>query len=263
MGRNDLCFCMSGKKNKNCHVDIHEESEAAAKIKIYSQLDTDFINHRSTSNGLSLCIPGCIDCCYDYFTVQSIEFDLILNELAKWPEGKLNNFIERVHKYWSILENQYPEATELLLKATADDIEEINSSIDKTSFPCIFLHETTHLCEIYDFRPFKCRIFGTTYCCPQPDNAQGIACMKYEGVLNDDNFDSILFDVTDLLDENTTLSIHHDKKQNVTVLNPEYPLIYYFYQHFIVKKLGVSIVDFDEKFKRPRSNYYSKSKGSY
>ena len=253
MRRNDLCFCMSGKKKKNCHPDIHEESEAAAKLKIYNQLENDFKKHRQTANGLSLCIPGCTDCCYDYFTVQSIEFDLILNELAKWDEEKLNNLIKRVDKYWSILKNEYPEATQLLLNSTANDTEEINSSIDRTSFPCVFLDETTHLCQIYDFRPFKCRIFGTTYYCPQPNSAQGIACIKYENVLTDDNFDTILCDVTELLDENTTFSITHDKKRNVTVLNCEYPLIYYLYQHFIVKKLGVSVVNFHEKFKKPRN----------
>jgi len=254
MGRNDLCFCMSGKKKKNCHPDINEESEAAAKIIIYNQLENNFKEHIQIASGLSLCGPGCTDCCYDYFTVQSIEFDLIINELAKWDEEKLNNLIKRVDKYWSILKDEYPAATQLLLKATANDVEEINSSIDKTSFPCVFLDETTHLCQIYDFRPFKCRIFGTTYYCPQPNSAYGIACIKYENVLTDDNFDAILCDVTVLLDENTTFSIIQDRKRNVAVLNCEYPLIYYLYQHFIVKKLGVSIVNFDEKFKKPRSN---------
>lgn len=259
MGRNDLCFCMSGKKKKICHPDIHEESQAAAKLKIYSELEYNFKTHRETANGMSLCVPGCSDCCFDYFTIQSIEFDLILNELAKWDEEKLNDLIKRVDRYWVMFENEYPEAAGLLLNATDNDIEKINSSIDKTSFPCVFHDVTTGLCQIYDFRPFKCRIFGTTYHIPEPDEgAVGIACHRYGGILNDDNFDVILCDVTELLNKNTDLSIIHDKKRNVAVLNPEYPVIYYLYQHFIVKKLGVSIVNFDEKFKKPRSAYYNK-----
>ncbi|MBU3142391.1 YkgJ family cysteine cluster protein [Clostridium sp. CF012] len=249
---------MSGKKKNFSHPDIHEESQASAKLKIYSQLEYDLKTHRQTANGVSLCVPGCSDCCFDYFTIQSIEFDLILNDLSKWDEEKLNNLIKRVDKYWIMLENEYPEATRLFLNVTDNDIEKVNSSIEKTSLPCIFLDVTTQLCQIYNFRPFKCRIFGTTYYFPQPEEgAMGIACHRYGSILNDDNFDAILCDVTELLDENTDLSIIHDKKRNVAVLNPEYPLIYYLYQHFIVKRLGVSIVNFDEKFKKPRSTYYN------
>ena len=235
-----------------CHPDIHEESQAAAKLKIYSQLEYELEDHRERANGSSLCVKGCVQCCFDYFTIQGIEFDLIIKELANWEEEKLNNLIKRVDKYWKVLEMEQPEATRLLLEAADNAAEKINASIDKTSFPCVFLDETTQLCQIYDFRPFKCRIFGTTYYYPKPEEgAVGIACHKYESILNDDNFDVILCDVTELLDKNTDLSITHDKKRNVTVLNPEYPLIYYLYKHFIVKKLGVSIVNFDEKFKKP------------
>jgi len=254
MGRNDLCFCMSGKKKKNCHPDIHEESQAAAKLKIYSQLEYDLKTNRQAANGTSLCVPGCSDCCYDYFTVQGIEFDLILNELAKWDGDKLNNLIKRVDKYWTMFEKENKEATRLLVYGTDNDIEKINSSIDKTSFPCAFFDVTTQLCQIYEVRPFKCRIFGNTFYYPDPkEGAVGIACTMYGSILNDDNFDKILCDVTELLNKNTDLSLILDDKQNVVALNSEYPLIYHLYQHFIVKKLGVSIVNFDEKFTEPKS----------
>lgn len=38
MGRNDLCFCGSGKKQKKCHPNINEDSVAAKIIKLYTQL---------------------------------------------------------------------------------------------------------------------------------------------------------------------------------------------------------------------------------
>ena len=219
---------------------IHEEGKAAAKLKIYNQLENDLKTHRQLTNGTSLCVEGCSDCCFDYFSIQSIEFDLILNKLANWDEKRLKSLIKKVDRYWKMLVNEYPKVTRLLSNATDNDIEKINSSIDKTSFPCIFLDKTSRLCQIYDVRPFKCRIFGTTYYYPQADEgAMGITCQKYGSILNDDNFDVILCDVTELLDKNTDLSIVHDNR-DVAVINPEYPLIYYLYQHFIVKKLGVS-----------------------
>ena len=266
MRRNDLCFCMSGKKKKVCHADIHEESQAAAKLKIYSQLEYELQEHRESSEESSLCVKGCIQCCYDYFTIQDIEFDLILKELANWEEEKLNNLIKRVEKYWKLLEKEQPEATRLLLDGSDNAaIEKTNASIDKTSFPCVFLDENTQLCQIYQVRPFKCRIFGTTYHYPKPGEvavntagAVGIACENYGNILNDDNFDTILWDVTELLDENIDFSIVYDSKGRAAAVKPEFSLLYNLYQHFIVKKLGLSIVDFDEKFKMPRNTYGSK-----
>lgn len=209
------------------------ENKRAAKLKIYKQLEQDLKKQAQISEGITLCVPGCTDCCSDYFTIQNVEFELILNEIAKWDKEKLDKIIEKVDKYWKILEYQHPVVKGLLFKDNTEDIEKINSSISKTSFPCIFLDETSNLCQIYDIRPFKCRIFGNTYYAPQSgEGAIGIVCNRYERLLNEDNFDLILSDVTELLDKNTDLSIYYDKNQKV-VINPEYPLIYYLYQHFI------------------------------
>lgn len=259
MGRNDLCFCMSGKKTKKCHPDIHEGSLAAAKLQIYGKLNDEIKMHRQQTTEESLCIPGCTDCCFDYYTIQSIEFDLILNELKKWDEEELDNLVRKVERYWNILGNDYPEVKKLLLDISNSEIIEINSSIDKTSFPCIFLDETTNLCQIYDVRPFKCRVFGNSFYYPnQEEGAMGIACEKYGSILNDDNFDKLLCDVTEILDENSDLAILHDKKRNIAVIDHEYPLIYHLYKHFIVNKSGVEIVEFDEKFSMARTIYYNK-----
>lgn len=237
MGRNDLCFCMSGKKTKKCHPDIHEGSLAAAKLRIYGELNEKLTNHRQNANEKTLCIEGCSDCCFDYYTIQGIEFELILNELKKWDEERLNNLINRIDKYWKDLEYEHPETTRLLSNIKDEDIKEINSSIDKTSFPCLFLDETTHLCQIYQARPFKCRIFGNGYYYQEDEGAMGIACNRYGSILNDDNFDDLLCDVTEIIDKNTDLSIIQNKKGHIPVVNPEYPLIYHLYQHFVVDKL--------------------------
>jgi Fe-S-cluster containining protein len=154
--------------------------------------------------------------------------------LAKWSEEELNNLIEKVDKNWNILVEGHPEVRNFLLKTNNRDIDEINSLVDKTSFPCIFLDDNTNLCKIYDVRPFKCRIFGNTYYYPQDEGGVAIVCHRYGRVINEDNFDLILYDVTELLDKNTDLSIIHDKSGNMPFLSPEYPLIYYLYQHFIV-----------------------------
>lgn len=235
MGRNDLCFCMSGKKTKKCHPDIDENSLEAAKLKVYGKLNEKQNNHRLNVSEETLCVLGCSDCCYDYYTIQSVEFELILRELEKWDKEKLDDLINRVDKYWKILEKDYPQVSKLLNSTASPEIDDVNQSIDKTSFPCIFLDDTTHLCQLYDVRPFKCRIFGKSYYYPsENEGAIGIACEKYGPVINEDNFDLLLSDVTEMLNENTDLAIIHDKKRNTAVINPEYPLIYHLYRHFIL-----------------------------
>ena len=237
MGRNDLCFCISGKKTKKCHPDIDENSLEAAKLKIYGKLNEHLNNHRLNVSDETLCVPGCSDCCYDYYTLQGVEFDLILRELKKWDKEKLDDLINKVNKYWKVLGEDHPQVSKLLTSTAPSEIDDINQSIDKTSFPCVFLDEASHLCQLYDVRPFKCRIFGNSYYYPSEDEgAIGIACEKYGPVINEDNFDFLLSDVTEILNENTDLAVIHDKSRNTSVVNPEYPLIYHLYQHFVVEK---------------------------
>lgn len=211
MGRNDLCFCNSGKKKKKCHPDVHVESKAANKLKIYGQLQEEQNKHDEISEGISLCVETCSDCCHDYFTVQDMEFDLILDELSKWDEDKLNNIINRIEEYWSRLIDAQSEVGRLLKNISNDEINEINSKIEKTSFPCVFLNEDSRLCQIYNIRPFKCRIFGKTYY-QEEEGAMAIACQKYGRILDDENFNIFFYDVTKILDRNTDLAIIRIRK---------------------------------------------------
>ena len=257
MGRNDSCFCLSGKKKKKCHPDIHEESQAAAKLRIYGQLERDLKKHNVETEEITLCVEGCSDCCFDYFTVQSIEFDLILNELCKWEREKLDKLINKVEEYWVKLVSDHPAVGRLSQKLNDTEIDEIHSSIDKTSFPCVFLDDNSDLCQIYSIRPFKCRVFGRTYYAQNDGSVMPIACDKYGKILNEDNFGVFFHDVTEVLDSNTDLSIIEDKKRNLAFLAPEYPLIYNLYKHFVVDKLGTVVEDFDDKFKLAKSSYHS------
>lgn len=179
MGRNDSCFCLSGKKKKKCHPDIHEESLAAEKLKIYGQLEGNLKYHNQETEGITLCVEGCSHCCFDYFTIQNIEFDLIVNELGKWDREKLTNLINRIEEYWERLTSEYPSVARLSQNLSNAEINHIHSSIDKTSFPCVFLDETSGLCQIYNIRPFKCRVFGRTYYAQNDGSVMPIACEKY------------------------------------------------------------------------------------
>lgn len=220
MGRNDL-------------PKIHKSSLKAAKLRIYEDLNERIKEHKQKAKRKSLCFEGCSDCCFDHYTIQAIEFDLILDELKKWDKDRLNDFIAKVEEYWKMFVKEHPQAKHLLSNTIPKKIEEINLSIEKTSFPCIFLDESSDLCQIYEARPFKCRIFGNTYYDAE-GGAMGIACQRYGNILNDDNFQDLLCDATDIIDRNTDLAIINRKNLNKAIMNPEYPLIYHLYKHFIL-----------------------------
>ena len=74
--RNDLCFCGSGKKYKNCHSDINPNSLVAHQYRIMHLLDEEIKNCPYT-----ICQKGCSDCCTDDFEVSVTEFFTILNYL--------------------------------------------------------------------------------------------------------------------------------------------------------------------------------------
>ncbi|WP_255257326.1 MULTISPECIES: SEC-C metal-binding domain-containing protein [unclassified Bacillus (in: firmicutes)] len=39
MGRNELCFCGSGKKQKKCHVNVDQDSYIGNLYKKYFEID--------------------------------------------------------------------------------------------------------------------------------------------------------------------------------------------------------------------------------
>jgi Fe-S-cluster containining protein len=248
MGRNDLCFCGSGKKQKLCHNDFNEKSEVSEKLRLFAKFDMILIKNNLSTNIKSYCSPGCSACCFDYFTIQSIEFDIILYELSKWSKGDVNEILTKVESYWRIFEKEYPEAKELPEnKADYYHIEEINSSIAKTTFPCIFLDTKLNLCKIYNVRPFKCRIFGNAYSTITQESVVYSCSQNVQDCSKEDVVDSFI-NIDDFLIENEKFNIVESKRTGITILNREYPLIYYMYQHFFKKDLGLNIVDYDMKF---------------
>ena len=133
--RNDLCFCGSGKKYKNCHSDINPNSLVAHQYRIMHLLDEEIKNCPYT-----ICQKGCSDCCTDDFEVSVTEFFTILNYL-------------QIHCNNQQIEN--------ICKLSKVKISSILSNEKTIAFSrCIFLNEHSNACEIYEVRPIICRKYG-------------------------------------------------------------------------------------------------------
>ncbi|MCL2574298.1 MAG: SEC-C metal-binding domain-containing protein [Defluviitaleaceae bacterium] len=115
MGRNDRCFCGSGKKVKHCHSDINEKSLVAKMLELYSVID------KRNANAQSICKIGCSQCCRDDFEVFFSEYIMILHYLCA-----NHNIRGRIAEKW-------------LGTVSASDV---------TNGACVFLDQKSSVCKI-------------------------------------------------------------------------------------------------------------------
>jgi len=127
MGKNDLCFCGSGKKVGLCHPHVNEASLVASLLKLYDSID------KRNMLAQNACKRGCADCCTDDFDIPLSEFIGILYYLGIGNERALG-------KSWRAL------------------IDKWNPSVNGM---CLFLHPKKRSCSIYAVRPIVCRNYGS------------------------------------------------------------------------------------------------------
>jgi len=112
MGRNDLCFCGSGKKIKKCHPDINEQSIAARLLRLYNEIDHSVDIYYQNTNHTAPCSKGCAECCYSDFPLSDIEFNLIIYEIRKWNRTEIESLIQRATILWERVNEKYPDFSE-------------------------------------------------------------------------------------------------------------------------------------------------------
>lgn len=164
MGRNDLCFCGSGKKTKKCHSDIYEKSVVAECMSSFKKWDQYIEDNRDNKPE---CKEDCAECCYQYFYITQIEFYTILQHLVR-NKVDLQSLHDKSVKQLNYLKENYSKEMDFLEKdygRTLGSYELVNEMIDDTKIfaldiPCVFLDEHNR-CSIYQVRPFICRAYGT------------------------------------------------------------------------------------------------------
>lgn len=174
MGRNDLCFCGSGLKQKKCHKGINEKSKWAAIYKANKAFDEAV----EVSQRGSLCPTTCSICCDALFPVSEEDFLFIIDYLC---HGDLDLLDEKIASAWIIsdhIQKHFPKYWQELsgeMETTYDwhNIERKYFGNDfqlSASLPrCMFLSREGR-CEIYEQRPQVCRSFGTDYPCSISQN---------------------------------------------------------------------------------------------
>lgn len=245
MGRNDMCFCGSGKKQKKCHPDIFENSIAANIIKFYNELDKEIDNNIYGKCNVK-CKQGCNECCEDFFNISEVEFAIIMEYSVK-TKGleRTLEFIEKGLEMSIFFKEQYPLYYEQLEQDITgkDRMDALRISIDnlpdKQSKKCIFIDETES-CSIYEARPIVCRTHGLCYNNDMPDNyriCSVIPCLKAnkENMLCIDKFSEII----------ESSYLYKDSNHDKGIMRRQYPIFYYIKMYF---ENGMTL---NEYFKHP------------
>lgn len=168
MGRNDKCFCGSGKKVKKCHSTVNENSKLAsiyvANINFDKYVDQEKIS--------ASCPKNCSACCSDFFFVSENEFLLILDSLLrKGGIALVQKYIKKSIEYHQYLESEFPEILsnlDILMPSYNSSLSESsvffndNYNWDRSK-KCIFLENGR--CSIYTDRPHICRMYGVCATC--------------------------------------------------------------------------------------------------
>lgn len=165
MGRNDLCFCGSGKKTKKCHGEINPNSLVANCLMAYSEVDKHISNEICENSYSFTCSKGCSKCCSDYFFISEVEYFTILNYLISNPsdfnlfqiQDIANQAILHLQrnnkKAFDLIDEYMPDGDNFFTRQRFFD-----DNASEYKYPCIFLKD--NLCSIYPVRPFVCRTFG-------------------------------------------------------------------------------------------------------
>lgn len=270
MGRNDVCFCGSGKKTKKCHPDINEDSIVAGLLSLYNELDMIINNHFGNTGYEYPCREGCSKCCYDYFPISDIEFDMITIELRNWSKAEMEELARKTVLYWNRLAETNPEYVSILEeditgKENWEMMRDMRYSFGGKDYPCLFLDDDTQKCKVYNSRPFMCRSYGLTY---QPFKDSNLS-EKAKNYYDSQNVCEVIgnykeaqkwqADISSLYSKIVALSKIESPRYDFEINKRPYPIIYWLYIMFVKFKTGTEIPDYEGKFMISREQYIEKS----
>lgn len=167
--RNDPCFCGSEKKYKKCHSDIHPSSKAAKVIRHYKEIDIKTAEYQRLTENKPPCHKGCINCCYDDFSITEVEFELIIREMKSWSEQDVIDTFNIALEQCEHMKSYAPHVWKNLELHNQEDISIIQRQTfyqklrKRNQFPCPMLNKAEGACTVYESRPSICRLFGSTH----------------------------------------------------------------------------------------------------
>ena len=162
------------------------------------------------------CTPGCSDCCYALFDLPLIEALYLNHHFNQLDKNKRNEILVRADK----ADRQIYRIKRQAFKAQqkGEDEEQILSEIAKKRVRCPLLSEDNK-CELYDFRPVTCRVYGLPMAIHQKSHSCGLSGFEPGQSYPTVNMDKI-YEKLFLISQDLVLSLNTKYTQLHTVLVP-------------------------------------------
>lgn len=230
MGRNDLCFCGSGKKQKKCHPNINEKSVAAKTFKLYGDIGKDLETNVYGKVDVK-CVKGCNKCCQDYFTISEVEFAIIMDYLHNnFDNEKINQIVKRALVLTDKFERNNPKYFKQLEENITGKDKYNTLRINLENMPekqenCVFLDEGGE-CSIYNVRPLICRTHGV--CC-YSDDIEHKVCDRIPSLIS--NKENML-EIDKYKMEIVSIGDYRRKGKELVLYRRKYPIFYFMKIYF-------------------------------
>jgi len=131
------------------------------------------------------CRPGCTDCCHGVFAINQLDalrLDRGLAELEARDPRRARGVRQRARESMSRVLPDFPgDRSTGVLGEDEDSIRRFENFANDE--PCPALSPETGLCELYEWRPMTCRVFGPPV---RSENGLGVCQLCFQGASDDE-----------------------------------------------------------------------------
>lgn len=125
---------------------------------LVNQINDAFEKVKQNYSNEIKCKPGCSDCCYALFDLTLIEALYLKTKFDDNFSGKMKHEIITISNKTDRQIYKFKKKAAESVKDTGNDIE-IIGKISKEKIRCPLLNDKDQ-CNLYDFRPIACRVYG-------------------------------------------------------------------------------------------------------
>ena len=131
------------------------------------------------------CRPGCTDCCHGVFAINQLDaarLDRGLAELESRDPRRAREVRQRARESMSRVLPDFPgDRSTGVLGEDEDSVRRFENFANDE--PCPALSPETGLCELYEWRPMTCRVFGPPV---RSENGLGVCQLCFQGASDDE-----------------------------------------------------------------------------
>jgi len=131
------------------------------------------------------CRPGCTQCCVGIFAINQLDAARLrrgLAELEKRNPQRAEALRGRARQSWRRLAINFPGNAKTGVLDESDEARELFEDFGNDEV-CPVLDPATGLCELYEFRPMTCRVFGPPM---RSEDGLGVCELCYHGATDEE-----------------------------------------------------------------------------